>query len=352
MKPNPKRKTAPYYGRIRQEGRTTVVPLYTEDKSVATHWLEIQRNVLFQVNQYIEAGEPVPEDLRMKLVTARTPVFAQERPSEPVSVPGGLLERWEVDMRVRGMRSTTVNNYMRSARYLLGNLSPETLRADTVKSIITSKVKLSNNTRRFYCNVLRSLFNFMDRHDLVKVLPHVRTEESDHVFWTEEQMFDIVTEVSSDTPARTEQYRLYYSVLAQTGCRNTEARLLKWKHISNGCIRFPAEATKGRKARTVPIPFSLEAELDVIRRDPEDEVFNLVSPNQSRRYKVLKRALVKLGLEGGMHCFRRSRAAILYRKTRDIKICAQLLGHDPSIALKVYQDEVGVEELRRAVFDE
>ena len=46
----------------------------------------------------------------------------------------------------------------------------------------------------------------------------------------------------------------------------------------------------------------------------------------------------------------RSRSAILYRKVKDIKICAAMLGDSPQVALKHYQDEVGVAEIREAAF--
>lgn len=349
---NPKRKTAPFYGRIRQDGRERFIPLNTDSRAEAMKWVDKQKNLLFRVNEYLDEGNPAPQELLAQLATVDAVPFPHKVASDPASAPGGALERWEVDMRSRGMRGTTVDNYMKAVRLMLGDTPVERLDREKVSAMITGRVKLSDNTRRHYANSMRSFLNFIGRPDLASVLPHIRYEESDHVFWTEEQMFDIVTEVNSDTPARTEQYRLYFSVLAETGARNSEARLIKWKHVSDGCIRFPAEATKGRKSRTVPISTSLWAELEVIRKDPETDVFDLVSPNQTRRYKVLKRALNKLGLEGSLHTFRRSRSALLYRKTGNIKICAQLLGHSPQVALKIYQDEVGVEELRKAVFDE
>ena len=90
---NPKRKTAPYYGRIRQDGRERFIPLNTESKSEAMKWVERQKNILFQVNEFIEAGLPVPDNLMAKLLTVDTPAFAQKVASEPVSVPGGVMER-------------------------------------------------------------------------------------------------------------------------------------------------------------------------------------------------------------------------------------------------------------------
>ena len=107
---------------------------------------------------------------------------------------------------------------------------------------------------------------------------------------------------------------------------------------------------KARNARSVPISWELYAELDVIRKDHEQYVFNLVSRNQTRRYKVLQRACRKLGIvNGGLHTLRRSRATEIYRRS-GIKVAAQMLGDSESIALKHYIEEVGPEQIRKEVF--
>ena len=349
---NPKRKTAPYYGRIRQDGRERFIPLNTESKSEAMKWVEWQKNILFQVNEFIEAGLPVPDDLMAKLVTVDTPSFAQKVSSKPVTAPGGILERWEVDMRIHGFSDTTITNYLKSARIVLGDAPLDTLGAERVRDAISRNLDISNNTRRFYCNALRCLFRFIGREDLVNVLPKIKPVEGDHVFWSYEDLYDICCTVTSDTPERTEQYRFYFRCLMETGCRNSELMDVKWKDIDQAIIRFSASNTKARKERTVPISWELYAELDVIRKEPESYVFNLVSRNQTRRYKVLTRAVKKLGLPlSGLHCFRRSRAQEIYRRC-GLKVASQMLGDSETVALKHYIKEVGVEELRKEVYGE
>lgn len=347
---NPKRKTAPYYGRIRQDGKERFIPLNTESKSEAMKWVERQKNILFQVNEFIEAGQPVPDDLMAKLLTVDTPTFTQKVSSKPVNAPGGILERWEVDMRIHGFSDTTITNYVKSARIVLGDAHLDTLGADGVRDAISRNLGISNNTRRFYCNALRCLFRFLGREDLCNVLPKIKPVEGDHVFWSYEDMYDICCAVTSDTPERTEQYQFYFKVLMETGCRNSELMDVKWKDIDQAIIRFSAVNTKTKKERTVPISWELYAELDVIRKEPEQYVFNLVSRNQTRRYKVLQRACRKLGIvNGGLHTFRRSRATEIYRRC-GIKVAAQMLGDSEGIALKHYIEEVGPEQIRREVF--
>ena len=351
---NPKRKTCPWYGRIRQDGREKIVNLGTHDKTVALKWVEKQKNLLWQVNEFLDAGRPVPDELMAKLITVDTPAFAQKHTSEPVSAPGGVLERWEADARARGFREATLATYMRAFRMLLKDESIESLTPEKVKGILTKRANLSNNTRRHYCNSLRSLFTFMERVDLARALPHIRPVESSHVYWSELDMADIIAEVTSDTAERTLQYKDYFGLLAAIGSRNTETFLLKWENLHDDqTVTFPAAVTKANKTRTVPIPYDLWAQLEVRRGRPEERIFNLVSPSQSRRYRVLQRAVDKLGLPGsGLHMFRRSRSVLLYKKVKDIKICAALLGDSPEVCIRHYQDAVTIDAVREAAFDE
>lgn len=349
---NPRRKTAPYYGRVRQDGRERLVPLHTQDPVVARKWVERQQHVLFEVNEYLDSGQQVPGELMAKLITVDTAPFAQEVAKEPVSVPGGILERWEVDMRVHAFSEVTIRNYLKAARIVIGELPIASLTVEKVKDLISAKVKLSNNTRRFYCNALRHLFRFIGREDLANALPRIKPVEGDHVYWSYEQMYDIACTVQSDTPERTEQYRLYFLTLLESGARNSELREIRWKDLDNAMIRFSAGNTKMRRTRTVPISWKLYAELDVIRKEPDEYVFNLVSKNPTRRYKILQRACKRLGIpKSGLHCYRRSRATEIYRRC-GIKVAAQMLGDSETVALKTYIEEVGVEQIRREVYGE
>lgn len=349
---NPHRKSVPYYGRVRQDGRERLVHLHTESKAEALKWVERQKNVLFQVNEYLDAGQPVPDELMAKLVTVDTARFTAKDTEAPPASPNGILEKWEVDMRVHGFSEVTIRNYMKSFRIVIGDTPIASLTVEKVRDLISAKVKLSNNTRRFYCNALRHLFRFIGREDLAKALPNIKPVEGDHVYWTAEQMYDICCAVQSDTPARTEQYYFYFRVLMETGCRNSELMDVKWKDVYDATIRFNAISTKTRKARTVPISWQLFAELDVLRKQPEEYVFDLVSRNPTRRYKILQKACRKLGITpSGLHCMRRSRATEVYRKC-GIRIASQLIGDSEGIALKHYIQEAGIEEIRKEVYGE
>lgn len=340
-----------FYGRIREKGREKLVPI-GHNREDAERWLRTVTRTYEDILDLERMGKPVPGELSAKLVTVDTPAFARNDPSKPVSAPGGMLEAWEKDMRLRAMRESTIGHYTRAAAILVGNRNVMALGPDDVVGMI-GKSGLKPNTRRYYRNVLRSLLTFAGREDLAKKLPKIKYEQVDRPFWNEEQMSDIIHFVSTDDPARTLEYKDYFSVMASIGSRQGETYALRWKDIlEDGCIRFRAETTKSRKERIVPIPFDLWASLEVRRGMPEGKVFPLVSPSQSRRYRVLRRALDKLGLEGGLHTFRHSVSMILYKKTTDIKAVSQLLGHSPQVALEYYQNSRSVDELRKTLFDE
>lgn len=349
---NKHRPSAKWWGRIRQDGKERWTPLYTQDKAEADKWVARMKNILFQVNEYEERNEPVPEDLLAKLVVVDKDAYFQRATNQPISAPGNLLDRWEEDMVLRGSRRTTIDNYRRVFATMFGDCRIESLTADNVRMLFRETTKIKDSTRRYYANACRSLFRFMKRPDLVEATPKVKADESDHHFFTTEEMDRIWRAVKCNDKEREDQYKLYFRLLIETGCRNTEGRLLRWKDVADAAVTFTASHTKGRKKRVVPISRKLFAELDSLRTDPEEDVFPLVSKSETARYKVFKRACRKLDLEGTMHDLRRSRAMEIYKKTRDIRVASQWLGDSEIVALKHYIEDASVEDLRVAVLGE
>ena len=351
---NRHRPSAKWWGRIRQAGRERWVNLDTQDRAEAMKWVARQKNVLFQIQEYTDEGKPVPADLEARLLTVDSTPVAEKDSGKKFTEPGAILDKWEVAMRAAGMRDTTIGNYQRAFVVLLHGLAPDNLDVGTVRQIIESRGELKNSTKRFYCNALISLFKWMGRRDLVDALPKVKAEGSNPVYWSEQDMEEIILEIRSDTAERTFQYQQYYNMMRLIGSRQNETYLLEWRDIDRQTesVTFRSEITKSRKARRVPLPFSLLAELEDRRGNPDERVFNLVSTSQSRRYTVLKKALNRLGLQGSAHSFRRSRALILYRqKGADIKAIAELLGHSPEVSLQFYQQSRSLDDLRKLVDD-
>ena len=346
---NKHRPSAKWWGRIRQDGKERWTPLYTQDKAEADKWVARMKNILFQVNEYEERGEPVPEDLLAKLVVVDKAAFAQRATNQPISAPGSLLDRWEEDMVLKGSRRSTIDNYRRVFSTMFGSCRIESLTETNVRMLFSETVKIKDATRRYYANACRSLFRFMRRQDLVEAVPRVKADEADHHFFSTEEMDRIWRAVKCHDKEREEQYKLYFRLLIETGCRNTEGRMLRWKDVADAAVKFVAGHTKGRKTRTVPISRELFAVLDTLRGEPEDDVFPLVSRSETARYKVFKRACCRIGLHGTLHDLRRSRAMEIYKMTRDIRVASQWLGDSEIVALKHYIEDASVEDLRSAV---
>lgn len=349
-----KRPNAPWYVRKYDKGVRTDINLGTPDRKLAE--LELMRVKLAaeEMERHGIVGDPT-EALKAKKTEL----------SEPIASPSGILEKWETHMRVSGLREASVYRYVKAARRLVGNVSPASLTPSAVANIMASTVNLKNNTRHGYVNALQNLFSFMKRPDLSEALPNVKSEQTDRVWWTKEQMDEIIKHVSCDTAEHTLEYMDFFKVMATVGSRQGETAELRWCDVKTpGILYFRAETTKSRKEKMVPIPFSLWAQLEVRRpkndSDPQflDEsdtrpVFpHIRSVSQASRYSVLSRALKKVGLTGGLHTFRHSVAVLLYgRANCDIKSVAQILGHSPQVSLLYYQHARTVDDLRSIVED-
>lgn len=344
VKKNQHRPNAPYYVRARVDGRVTDVNLHTTDRKLAE--AELMRVKLAET-ELGDLGEPLDALL-----------VRRKRASEAISKPGGTIDAWAQEMAVQGLRGQSIEKYTRAARLLLSGLSISELTVEKVKTILASTAGLKNNTRRSYVNALASLFRFLDRDDLVKCLPKVKTEQTDRVWWTEQQMERIVYEVRSDTIEHTQEYINYFKIMAAIGSRQSETAVLRWCDLSEGVVTFRGETTKSRRERRVPLPYDVWASLEARRPETPDNnishdtryIFPYIShADQATRYAVLKRALKRLGLTGGLHTFRHSVSMILYRKCSDIKAVSQILGHSPQVALLYYQNSRSVEELRSII---
>ena len=332
-----RRPNAPWYLRRRETGQKDLdVNLGTSDRRVA-------ETELMRVKLAESEGSSSPLD---SLAIRRKGLC------EPVSVPGGVLERWETEMRVEGLREATVAKYTRAARLLVGDRGADGLTPDFVRNVMAGTVNLKSNTRRSYANALGSLFRHMGRHDLAAALPKVVSESGDRPWWTRQDMADIIAEVRSNTAERTIEYKDFFGIMATVGSRQGETAALRWDDLRDGVLTFRASTTKGKKERSVPIPTWLEAQIEARRPERYEgmPMFPYVGrANQATRFKVLSRALKELGLKGGLQTFRRSVSMILFKECKDIKAVAQLLGHSPAVALQYYQNSRGVEELRKIV---
>ena len=276
----------------------------------------------------------------------------RKQAKEPVSVPGGVLDRWENWCRVEGLRETSIHRYGKAVRYLLKDVSLEDLTKEKVVALMASTVNLKANTRHSYVNALTSLFKFLERDDLRKALPRVKVEVGDRTVWTRRDMWEIICNVSTKKAQRTLEYKEYFQMMSCIGSRQGETYALKWEDISesDGTVHFKAEYTKARKERWCPLPTDLWALLESRRGKPTESLWPNIGRDQATRFEALSYAIKKAGVKpGGLHTFRHSVATLLYRECKDIVKVAQLLGHSPQVSLKYYQAARGIDELRELV---
>lgn len=274
----------------------------------------------------------------------------QKQAAEPLGSIGGIIEQWEAARRLEGFREQSLSTYGRALMKLLGDIPIGSLDEARISKVIGNTRHLKGSTRHNYVAAMKNLFKYMKRNDLVECLPTIQPEESEHHWWTQDEMRRIISAVSCNDPVRELQFMEYLEVLASVGSRQGETAALKWSDLDpNGIITFQGRITKSRKTRRVPLPFALQASLEARRGEPGELIFGAIPRDQQGRYALLARALKKVGLKGCLHDFRRSVSMILYRKGNNLKDVAELLGHSPQVALKFYQQAKSPEDLRGLV---
>ena len=350
---NKSRKSASYYGRIRQDGREKFIPLHTSSRNEAEKWLTEQR---YKYDQYL-AGNLTDQEI---ITVDRAPAFAQKGPSRAVLDLGRVVDGWEQKMRLSGARESTVTNYCRAVRDIADMSMPVTdLTPVVIKNLLTAKAGCKPATRRFYSNCLRAFAAYVEDEygatGLCRAVPRIKADTATKPYWTRGQMQKIIDAVQCRDKVMERQFKLYLSIMAAVGSRQGETGKLTWADFTPpDRLRFRAETTKGRRERSVPLPRVLAGKLTnmKINNDPSPHslIFDAIPRSQGSRDRILRRAMTAVGItEGSLHCLRRSVSTILYRKTNDIKAVSQLLGHAPGTAIRNYQQARGFEELRGLV---
>ena len=349
IKKNKTRPNAPWYIRARCDGKVTDTCLDTTDRATA----EIE---LMKVK--VAANESRDTDPLDALAVR------QKEAGKALTGPGGTVEQWLDWLALQGMRAGTLRTYSRAVRLMFGNMPLAGLTPAAVVKIVRGTMDLKTSTRHTYVAALKSLFRHIKRQDLLEALPKVKVEISDRPTWTTEQMEDIISTVETADPAVTEEYRLWFSIMAAVGSRQGETALLRWCDLRYpGVLVFRAETCKNRREKVVPIPTHLFAEIDALRprSDDLDDLYgeetntgyifpHIAGISQAARFSVLQKTLKKLGLRGGLHTFRHAAAEELYRRSNGkIKSISQILGHGPSTAMAYYLATREVEDLRELV---
>lgn len=351
---NKTRDSAKWYGRIRQNGKERLIPI-SQVKAEAERWLRRVQLAYDEACDLEAHHEPIPPEITEAILTVdSTPVIARKRGSEGVLSLREAVDRWEAKLRLIGRSERTISNYMRISREILDLSLPVTaFNKELIDKIMARKAHLKSASRRHVAEMIKVLAKFLIEEfniqpSILKYIPNIKAIHEERPCWTREEMQRIIASIEHPNESVQEQFKLYCTLLAAVGCRQSEGAAVRWEDYKDGCLTFRATTTKSRTARTVPIPYSVQMGLAKWLR-PSGLIFDLIPTTQSGRYTILKRALDKLGLSGSLHTFRKSVSTLLYKSCNDIKACSQILGHGPQIALAYYQATRGPEELRKIV---
>lgn len=189
-----------------------------------------------------------------------------------------------------------------------------------------------------------------------------KTKATLHDIYEQEQLKAVLEYLKS------EYYNLYLCCLLAYGCfirPHREFRLLKRKHLNEDLteIHLSGFENKSGRVRSVYVPDYIQTELrdfGVSDLAPEMNIVSKTTHSFNECYFSLqwaraKRKMIKLGHIHSKHTiysFRHTAAVNVYKKTKDLHLLQQLLGHSNMIVTLKYLRGLGVhnmEELKNVM---
>lgn len=163
-------------------------------------------------------------------------------------------------------------------------------------------------------------------------------------YLTEEERDRLIAAVPSTRPAQALRDRAILTLFAYSGLRRNELRMLDRGDVDEYRMVIRVRHGKGGKTRTVPLNAKAQAAIRAYlatRRDPDPALF---LSNRRQRFslkglwRLLERALAGAGIEQrvSLHSLRHTFATGIYRKTGDIYLVKELLGHSNIQTSTVY----------------
>lgn len=199
--------------------------------------------------------------------------------------------------------------------------------------------------------------NYMNKRQTLNVLIPGTIEKTErrkcseqlHEIYEPKQMKEILSFLKSNYP------KLHLVALLAYGCflrPHEESRLLQKKHIKGRKIYLSGEENKGKKVRVVHLPDYVYNELTPFLwncKEAESFLFSgSLTPLNHDYFKTQwTRAKTKLTENNliqenqTLYSFRHTGAVNVYRKTKDVHILQQLLGHSDMIVTMKYLRGLG-----------
>lgn len=172
-----------------------------------------------------------------------------------------------------------------------------------------------------------------------------------HQIYSSEQLNTVLAFLKVNYP------NLHLCCLIAYGCflrPHQEIRLLKLKHINDVYtqIRLSGSENKSKRVRVVNIPIYVQEELKFRLQNIKNPEINIIS-NELEAYNICyfnlqwsraKKKMEKIGLiekNQTIYSFRHTAAVNVYRKTKDLNILQQLLGHSDMLVTLKYLRGLG-----------
>lgn len=199
--------------------------------------------------------------------------------------------------------------------------------------------------------------NYMNKRQTLNVLlpgtllktKRKKSVETLHGIYQKDEMLKIFDFLKKQYP------KLYIVALLAYGCflrPHEECRLLQRKHVRDRKIYLSGDENKGKRIRVVHIPDYVYAELVPYMKACQDANSYLLTGSEwllnndyfKTQWSRAKKKLAELNLiqeNQTLYSFRHTGAVNSYRKTKDIHILQQLLGHSNMIVTLKYLRGLG-----------
>ncbi|MEJ5092429.1 tyrosine-type recombinase/integrase [Sphingobacterium faecium] len=285
----------------------------------------------------------------------------QEKKIKPLSVKE-LLDLAISNKKKANLTRNYVNHLERLTDKLKAFLKTEELNGkinDLQRSRIQEFMNQFNSTASNYMTSrrhIKAVFGEIDKDFEFNTTIITRTDKRKatpklHKIYSDEQLTNVLQFLKNN------HEELHLCCLMSYGCLlrpHNEIRLLKRHHFKNNVteIHLSGNENKGKKIRTVPIP-SYVRELLLKRLEGlshDDNIFTLrpdannpyyFSTAWTRMFKIMEKEEI-IEKNQTIYSFRHTASVNVYKKTKDLHILQQLLGHSDMIVTLKYLRGLGV----------
>ncbi|HMR18362.1 MAG TPA: site-specific integrase [Sphingobacterium sp.] len=276
-----------------------------------------------------------------------------------------LLDLAIENKKKANLTSKYVNQLQRISNKLKDHLSDAELKGninDLSRQRIQEFINLFNSSASHYMIIrrhLKALFSEIDKDfrfdmSIVNRTDRRKATPTLHKIYSDKQLKEVLKYL------KTQHENLYLCCLISYGCLlrpHNEIRNLTCGHFKNDFteIHLSGAENKGKKIRTVPIPNyireqlmprleNLGNEINIfsMRKEPKNQYY--FSTAWTRMFKLMeKKGIIEKNQT--IYSFRHTAAVNVYKKTKDLHILQQLLGHSDMIVTLKYLRGLGVHNM-------